>query len=191
MYENNALSAGVSPDGLKNRTLIRLLICFVICRSREAFTRDELTGIICGNRLANYFEFCDALAALVENGSITLDSESALYYGTAESREIVDEMSSSLPFTVAEKASAAAERVIARRHSEAENPVVITELENGCTVECSILESGEPMMSISLYVPDRQCAEAVRENFYDNAANIYRRIFSELTGESSVAPEED
>ena len=187
--ENNALTAGVSPDGLKNRTMIRVLICFIICNFAEFFTKDELLKIICERKLANYFEVCDALSSLQENGSVDIDKENAQFLPNDNTRLIATTLGNDLPRTVRDKSLDAAKKLISRRRSERENTVEIEPLENGCRVNCTIMNAGDQLMSVSLYVPDRKYAELVRERFLDAPEYLYRIVFAQLTGTEEIAPE--
>ncbi|MBE6754702.1 MAG: DUF4364 family protein [Ruminococcaceae bacterium] len=183
--ENNALTAGVSPDGLKNRTGIRILICWLLCNSSELLTADDVTDLICGNRLANYFEVCDAIAQLVEGGNIDKDPAGLLLPN--DDTRLAASLIGDLPLTVREKSAAALESFIRRRISMRENRVVIEPLEIGCRVSCTIMNGSEELMSVSMYVPSKQYAERIRDRFFDDTEQMYRQIFAQLTGDNSLS----
>jgi len=47
------------------------------------------------------------------------------------------------------------------------------------------------LMSISLYLPDKNYALKAKERFIDNPEFIYRTVLAHLTGERSLAPESE
>lgn len=186
--ENNALTAGVSPDGLKNRRDIKILVCFLLNTAAEPLAREDLTKIMCDKCLANYFEICDAIDRLIKNGNVLIDNETGFLSLSADGKTVAENLYDDLPLTVREKATATAMKLIARRRSERENRVEITKCDGGCKVECTLMSGDLALMSVSLYVPDKRYASKVREQFLDNPESIYRTVLSQMTGERDLAP---
>ena len=188
MNELNALSIGVSPDGLKNRTSIKVLVCGMLSRVDGSLDRKGLIDVIYGRSLANYMELCSAIEELRQSGNIA-EREDGSLFATDEGRAASDELWAELPLTVREKAIAAAEKYCSRLRSERDNTFSVEELEHGCRVRCSINDGGEELMGISFYLPNKSYVKAVRERFYSEPEYIYQMILAQLTGDSSIAPE--
>lgn len=179
---NDALTAGVRPDGIKNRKEMRILICFLLNRASEPLAAEDLIDLICEHQLGNYFEICDAISSLVDKKNIVEDPDTGLLVLTSDGHEVATNLYDSLPTTVREKAQDAVKRLVKRKHSERENKVEIKKLDTGCNVTCTVMSADLELMTISLYVPDEQTARIVKDRFLDAPAKIYRLALSQLTG---------
>ncbi|MCL2486840.1 MAG: DUF4364 family protein, partial [Oscillospiraceae bacterium] len=71
----DALTAGVSPDGLKSRLAIKAMICFLLDTLPEPLSKDDILDVMCGHELANYFEVCDGLDRLIRLGNVIILDE--------------------------------------------------------------------------------------------------------------------
>ncbi|MBE6764935.1 MAG: DUF4364 family protein [Ruminococcaceae bacterium] len=186
--QNDALTAGVRPDGIKNRRELRILICFLIFNATEPLAAEDLIDLICDQQLANYFEACDAISSLITKKNIKEDTDTGLLTLTDDGLEVAKNLYDTLPITVREKAETALKKLIFRKHSERENKVEIKKLDTGCNVSCTVMSAGLELMSISLYVPDEHTARLVKERFLDAPATIYRLALSQLTGTAFSSP---
>ena len=181
--ELDALTGDVSPDGLKNRRDIKILICYLLRVSTEPLTKDDLLGIMREWELANYFEACHGLDILIKVGNVVELSENGFLSLSDNGAVIADTLYSGLPYTVREKGRSAAMSVITRRRSERQNVVSVDSISGGYQVTCKVLSGDIPIMTISLYVPDEQYAERIRNKFLDVPEALYRSVLSYLTDE--------
>lgn len=186
---NNTLTAGVCPDGLKDSISIKVFICFLVDRFKGLLTQTDIIEVVFERALANYFEICAAIDELLTNGFILKDPESGILSLSEQGQMTADSLSGDLPLTVREKAVNAINKRIERRHHEQETSVVITDVDGGCQIDCMLLGPGSPLMSVSLYLPDRKYALEAKERFIDDPEYVYRILLSHLTGESKLAPE--
>lgn len=185
----NALTAGISHDGIKNRTDIKVLVCGLLARAGEKLTASDMTDILCGSSAVNYFELLGAIDDLCSSGNITKDGGDILIL-TENGRSASEQLWYELPVTVREKTEAALKKVCVRRRSERENEFRVTELENGCEAECIINNGGERLMSVTLTLPDKSYVKKVRERFHGDPERLYRLVLFQLTGDASFAPED-
>ncbi len=188
---NNTLTAGVCPDGLKDGTSIKIFICFLIDHFKDTLTQNDIIEVVFERALANFFEICSAIDELIVNGFILKDSESGILSLSSKGQFTADNLSRDLPLTVREKAVAAIEKRIERKHHEQETRIEYTDVDGGCQLNCTLLGQGSPLMSVSLYLPDRKYAEAAAERFIDDPEYVYRILLAHLAGEASLAPEGD
>lgn len=188
---NNTLTAGVCPDGLKDSIGIKLLICFLINNFDEPLSQNDITEIIFERSLANYFETCAAFEELFENGFIAKEENSEILSVTQLGKTVAETLYNDIPLSVREKAVDAIKKRISRALHEKETRVDITEIDNGCRVDCVLLGDKSELMSISLYLPDADYAAKAKERFIDDPEFLYRTILAHLTGESSLAPESE
>lgn len=183
----DAFTGGVEPGGLWNRNDIRILICYILSSVNAPLSGEDISRIIQGKGLANYFEVGDALAALEQRKNVARE-EDGCYTVTETGREIADSLDATLPLSVRDKALEAALTLLANARAKRENQVEIKPMENGCQVVCHISGgAGVDLMSVSLYVPDKAQAEMVKQNFYQNPEGIYKLLLSSLTGDTAFA----
>lgn len=184
-----AFDAGVAPGGLRDRNEVKILVCYLLRELHTPLSFDQLNEILQIDGLVNYFELAQSVKELLETGHIDLvKGEGGPYYkatklgaGTAALFE------RRLPLTVREKAVRAAVRLLARVRREAENHVTITERPQGdYEVTCRILDNNDALMSISLLVPARDEAQAVKKEFLADPSAVYRGMLALLTGDRSA-----
>lgn len=186
---NNTLTAGVSPDGLKDSYGIKVLICYLVLRFKDTLTPKDIFEISFERALANYFEVCSVMEELITNGLVIKNEETEILSLSKDGQLIAESLYTDTPFTVREKAIDAIEKRIARKRHEEETNIEINEVSDGYQVVCTLLGPGTPLMSISLYMPDKKYALAARERFIDDPEFIYRTVLSHLTNESIIAPD--
>lgn len=182
MENYDAFFEGVEPGGLRSRSEIKLLICYIICRIDGGITKNQLTDVLCRKSLANYFEISQALSDVVKTGNIRsefTDGEEFLYpteLGKTNTAQLEDE----LPYTVKETALNATYEMLTRLKRERENEITITPHGNGYDVTLSVLDNNDKLLSITLFVADEEQAQTVKENFLQDPIKFYSTIVALL-----------
>lgn len=181
--EINAFTGGVSPDGLKNKTHIKVLVCYMLCNCTEPMKADDITGICFDRELANYFEVCDAIYNLENDGIITRDEKTGVLSPTTLAKQVVETLISELPRTVLENTREELSHFAKLKRHEKDTRVTIEDREDGgCNITCTTLSGDFEMMSVSLYVPSRKYALEAKERFLDDPSRIYKYLLSYFTG---------
>lgn len=180
-----AMDAGIEPGGLRDVNEIKILICYLLKNSSRPLSFDNLNEILQQDGLVNYFEFGQSLHELLLSGHVDLSSESGqeLYRITRLGAGTADMFERRLPRSVREKAERASVRLLARLKIESENKVLITRDESGWRVECRVLDGADELLNIRLLVPSPGQAEAVRRQFLEDPAAVYRGAIALLTGD--------
>ena len=183
--QNDALTAGVKPGGLIDKTEIRLLICYILAKIDQPIHREVLVELLWNEGIANYFELSDAVGALVEAQQIVaVDDEEAIFVISETGRDIADTLHDSLPLTMRQKAVRTTLRTLAKIRHDGENKVSITKAKSGgYNVKCTVLEEEAELMSVSLLVPDKLHANTIKQHFIDDPIRLYCAIVAEMTGD--------
>lgn len=184
--DDQALTAGIALDGLRSRREIKILLCYIVNSFDEPLSRSDLLNIVQREGLANYFETCAAIEALVELGNLSEDKETELLSCTADGKLIAESLYRSLPLSVREKALAVGLQIVSRKKSERQNSVELLENGNGYLVKCNIMDGERVMMSTALYVPNEEYAKVVRERFLNEPEKLYRLVLNQLTDAQPV-----
>lgn len=188
----DAFTGGVLPDGLKNKTDIKILVCFLIHHSPQPLSRKDLTDIILERGLANYFEASDAISSLIRHGNLTESPEDGTLAITADGRKIAETLYDGLPVTVREKSLDALAKLLTRRHASKHskyNKTRIAACEKGYTVTCTVNDGTMETMSVTVYVPTYHYATVVRDRFLDDPETLYRAVMAQLTDTPQIAPD--
>ncbi len=186
--EFDAFSQGVEPGGLRNRSEIGILICYILDNIDEPFLKDDLVEIIQDNGFANYFETANSLSELIRNGNIRwTDEAGTLLELTPNGRLISTQLHTALSLSLRQKAVAAAARLQQVRRIEHENPVTISKAEGGgYQVTLRITDGIRDLMALTFFVPDISEANAVKRNFHKNPERLYSIMLAAVIGEKSM-----
>ena len=181
--EIDATTAGVAPGGLTNRTEIRVLICYLLKAIGQPIPYNFLTDKLSAEGIANYFELCDAIINLEDNGHIIslVDSVGKKSYLISPSgADIADTLERTVPNVIRDRACSYIIKLLARVRNEKENEVIIAPAEKGFTVTCRAIDGDKVLMSVSILVPNEACAKTVRESFLNNPSETFIKVTEAL-----------
>lgn len=183
----DAFSAGIEPGGLRNTKEIRILICYLLVSVNAPFRKEDIIEILQENGLANYFEITTALSDLIEKGNIVLENG---FCSPGESAKMIaKQLDSTIPTAVRQRTLSAALRLLSKVKREQENAVEITHTDLGFQVMCHISGGDMELMSLSLYVPDLQQANLVKQNFQQDPDIVYRAMLAAVTKDEKLMME--
>ena len=183
----DAFNAGIEPGGLRSKNDIRILICYMLCGAGAPLSKNDIITVMVENGFANYFEVMDAISGLASMGSIDSVPENPdLFSGNDRTREISQQLNTTLPSAVRNRAVACAVNLLAAAERERENKVEIEHSKNGYKVTCHVSGGEMDLMSFSLYVPDFAQAKLVRKQFLNDPELVYRALLALVTGEQEL-----
>ena len=181
---------GISLGGVRSKTEIRTLICYIFDRVGMPMKKDTIVTALLQKGLANYFESSSCFDDLVKNNNLEItDNENKLYFVTQSGKMISRQLEDTLALTVKEKACECTLSLLEKERIEKENVVTINKTKNGYTVDCSISGGDMDLLTFSLYVPDINQARIVRKNFHKNPLMFYNVIVSMLTRNKGAVKE--
>ena len=186
--EYDAFDEGIEPGGLRNTREIGILICFILENAGIPFALNDLIEIIQSKGMANYFETMSSVSELIKNDNIILheDSEKVLEI-TENGKMIAGQLHEELPITIRQKAVSAVCRLQQRKKSQSENPVTISEAENGgYNVTIKINDKIRDLMTLTVFVPDKKEADNVRDCFYDDPERLYSVVLAAVIGDKKL-----
>ena len=178
--ERDALNAGVAFGGLVSTDEIRILICYILDSVKDAVPAQQLSELLHYEGIANYFEVSTAFASLEENGHIKKTNNDK-YVITTSGSNIAATLKTSVPITVRDKTFALTVKLLSTMKYAEETRFDITECNNGYNVRCAVVEGETELMSVSLFVADREQAENIKKIFLDDPTRIYSGMIELLT----------
>jgi len=182
MDEYDAFSEGVEEGGLRSRAEIKALICYILRNLDQPLTNDQLSEIVLGKALANYFDVSQALSELATNGSVTSayrDGRECLLL-SGEASLASDILERELPKAIREKAINAGVDILTRARRERETKIEIEPSGSGFRVTFTISDGSDILMRLSVYAADTQQAEHIKNNFLSDPVRIYSGIIAAL-----------
>lgn len=94
----DAFTGGVEPGGLRNKSDICILICYLINSANRPLKKDDIVSVIVNNGLANYFETNDAMYDLLQSGNIAeFENTKDYYILTGRGKMIANQLDTTLP----------------------------------------------------------------------------------------------
>ena len=184
----DAFDGGIEPGGLRNRSEIGVLICFLLDNMNGPFAKKDLLDIIQEKGLANYFEASAALSELVDNNNAEYtDPENETVQITSNGRLISRQLNTTLSLSVRQKAVSALADFEENLKRERENPVTIKKAEGGgYDVTLRITDGMRDLMSLTIFVPDISDANAVKRSFHKNPERLYSTVLAGVTGKKEM-----
>lgn len=183
--EFDAFTGGIAPGGLRTKSDIRILICYLLKSVNAPLSGEDIINILQEKSLANYFEANDALSSLVALGNVRQE-EDGTYVLEPQGRSVADNLDVLLPLSVRDKAITAAMTMLANAKVERENTVTTQRVENGYNVSCHISGGDMELMNLTVYVPDLYQARVVKKNFHRDPQRIYNLLLAALTGDNEL-----
>ena len=178
-------SAGVDFGGLRSMEDIKLLVCYLLYTVKEPVPRSMILEIISGNGMANFFDTGVAIDKLIAFEHVA-ESASGMMTITNTGKEIAEVLSSSLPFVLREKSVKIALTLLSRMHKLKDVKTEITKTETGYNVTLELTEAGSTIMKVTVATVDSLQANAIRENFLEDPALLYRSTFAVLNGQTEL-----
>ena len=186
--EYDAFAAGIDPGGLRTRSNVRLLICYILDSLKKPIKKDHIITSMQKNGIANYFEIIDAFVDLKNKGNIIVtDNDQEIYTVSRSGRLIASSLGEDLPLTIRERALSTVCDLISQEQYETENTAEIVRQKNGYMVDCHIKGGENDLFSFQIYVPDTKQARLVKKNFQSNPEMIYKVMVAAITGNAEFA----
>lgn len=174
----DGFESGVSFGGLREKNDIKLLICYLLASTEKGISEGILNEALTANELANYFKVGEALSELVSSGTLAVNFENGerFYLVTEKSSGLTDEIETSLPYSVREKALNTALMLISKKRSAGQTEVTFERCDVGVTVTLKIFDRDTTLLSLSLLVADELQAIKVRENFLADPSIVFSGV---------------
>lgn len=181
----DSFGQGIAPGGLREKSEIKLLVCYLLKSLKKPLTRTQINEILSEYEIANYFEVNVAMSELVAGGQVVSEISGGDELISITSKAVLDvaNIERSLPRSVREKSMAAALKILSRERIIKESKVDVTPLEHGYHVTLTVADMGTELLKVTVYVTDKSQIETVKKNFFDNAVTVYSNIISSLTTE--------
>lgn len=170
---------------LENQVDIKVFILYLMKNIDEPLQFTTVNDIVVQDEFVGYFDFAICFSELLEKGQIIeVSGESEPLYIISESgREILESYESSLLTVIKERALKSALRLLAFNRNGDRNISSITENNGGYTLHCGIVDKEKTLLSVEVFLMEKEYAEKLKANFDERAEIIYRGALSLLSGD--------
>lgn len=181
---------GINYGGIRSKNEIRTLICYLYRSINKPMDKSTIVEAIQKKGLANYFETTSCFDDLIKYENIELvDKDNNLYFITSKGKMVAEQLDTTLPLTVKEKAYTCAIELLRQKRIEKENVVTITKTDMGYNVNCKISGGNVDLVSLDIYAPDYVQAKIMKKNFHKDPEITYKVIMGTLTGNKDMITE--
>ena len=173
---------GISLGGMRSKTEIRTLICYIFNSVGAPMSKDTIVNALMEKGLANYFETSSCFDDLLRHGNIEPSADDpTLFVNTANGSMIATQLEDTLAATVKERAMECVLSLLRQQRIESENHVRIEKSGSGYNVTCTISGGDADLLSFTVFVPDVSQARLIRKNFYKNPDVFYTVMIAMLS----------
>lgn len=172
-------ASGVRPGGLRDVMQLKILVCYLLNVVKSGLTREQLSEVLQGEEVANYFLTVDAVADLIKTGNIT--DENGVLKIAESGHRIAELLELDVPKSVREKTANSAIKLMTKARRESENRIDITSEGEGTKVTFTMFDNDGELMKLSVSVGDVFQAEKLKERFLEDPVKVYEGVISLLT----------
>lgn len=167
---------------LSDKNDIKILILYMINNVPAKMTEKVLTDILISSSFVDYFTFTEVIEEMLIAGLIDKVKEDGenVFKMARLGYESLTQLERRLPLFVREKSMSAAMKVLSNFRRQEEIEYSIEEIKNGCIVNCSIVDMGDKICTVSMYVPNKVSGELVVKNFDKNRTQVYKTLIDML-----------
>ena len=158
---------------------IKFLVLYIMARVASPIDFHALTDLpMCADGV-DYFEFAEAVSALVETGHLPLEGD--LYAITDKGRTNGAAGESSLPYTVKQKCAVNLARIngILRRNAQVRAHVE-DRPEGGSTVKMELDDDKGKLVTLELFCGNREQARRLARGFKEEPERVYNDVITAL-----------
>lgn len=179
LLAEDRFGSGVRPGGLRNIMQLKILVCYLLNVIKAGLTREQLSEVLQGEEVANYFLTVDAVADLIKTGNIT--EENGVLKIAESGRRIAELLELDIPKSVREKTANSAVKLMTKARRESENSIDIVTDGEGTKVNFTMFDNDGELMKLMISVGDVFQAEKLKERFLEDPARVYEGVISLLT----------
>ncbi|MEG1778133.1 MAG: DUF4364 family protein [Angelakisella sp.] len=186
--EYQAFTEGVRPGSVTTSHEVIILICYMVSKSPQPVSLEQLGRALLKEELVNYFEFANAAEYLVKEGHLA-EASKGLYTVSELGATTASTFEADLPTAVGERAMASLGGIQKLLRRQEENHVEITKTDDGFELSMTITDIGTNLMSIKLFMPTMERCEAIRRLFLNDPLVVYKGVLALLTGDMETVGE--
>lgn len=159
---------------------VKISICYMLDKLNRPVTAEQLYEIILDSEVVNYFHYTEAFSDLIKSGAISKKNINGTECIVLEekgklSSEYYNEF---IPYHFRKRLLQSAFAFFAKIKRENDADIKISDVKNGCEVECVIRDTDFELMDLRLYAPDREQAEVIKDKIMLDPTGFYNKVIT-------------
>ena len=170
---------------------VKILLCYFLKKINRPVTPNQLLEIATGTNIVNYFSYNHAVDSMLKTDLIeekVIDNVSH-YILTDMGAMGAEEFKTMAPKTSREKILSAGLKFFTKLKNENTVSFEIVETDKGCEVKCRCVDNGLILMELSLFAPDMEQAEFIRQKIKINPQAFYGNVMSYVLDNEEYIPD--
>lgn len=157
---------------------VKVMLCYILDRINKPVIEEKLYEIVVNSEVINYFYYTEAIGELINNGSVSRTEKDGKTYIILNEKGKLgsDYFNNYIPQYFHKRLLKAAYSLFSRLVRENETEITITGSSSGYDVNCSVKDVSFDLMRISLYAPDLEQAEVIKDKILLNPAKFYQNV---------------
>ena len=166
---------------------IKVLTLYLLNELDQKLDYETISEIVVWDGSINYFVFTDCFHQLVESGAIKkeyADDGTLLFTISPAGKESLKEVEDSLIRFVKDKIMRSATRLLAFKRNGSTVSSTIEKDREGYRLTATIKNNQFDLMTVSMYLDNREEADLMEQGFNERAEQIYSGILALFSGDA-------
>lgn len=161
---------------------VKIAVCYLLDEIKKPISEQELYEIVMKSEAVNYFHYNQAIDELLKSGAVTKFEENGENYFRLEEkgRQSAECYNDYVPYHFRKRLLKSAFAFFSAQKRDKEAKIDITEAATGYNVDCTIGDDELELMHFSIYAPDRDQAEMIKEKIHLNPELFYTNVIGFL-----------
>lgn len=162
--------------------LVKIAVCYLLDEIEKPILESELYEIVMKSEAVNYFHYNQAIEELLKSGAVSSYEENSEKYLQLEEkgRQSAECYNDYVPYHFRKRLLKSAFAFFSAQKHEKEAKIDITEAATGFNVNCSIGGDELELMRFSVYAPDLDQAEMIKDKIMLNPELFYSNVIGFL-----------
>ena len=171
------------PGSISNIYEIKVLICHLIKEKKNSLTKEILNEVFQINNTMNYFNFCSALAELIETHHIKKTSDGKLQL-TKIGADTATLFNKELPYSTVNKTLNTLKQLIKQKNQNTKTS--IKQQSDGYTIKLTLTETNSNLLELELFCTTKNEAQKFKQKLDNNTADVYKAILAVLNDDYKI-----
>lgn len=170
--------------------VVKILLCYFLKKINRPVTPHQLLEIATGTSIINYFSYNHAVDSMLETKLIEEKIiDNVPHYVLTDTGALgADEFKTMAPKSSREKILSAGLKFFTKLKNDNTVTFEIIKTDKGCEVKCLCSDNGITLMELTLFAPDREQAEYIRQKIKINPQAFYGNVMDFVLDNEEYIP---
>lgn len=164
---------------------IKVFMLYLFKNIGEPLDLTTIGEVVMQDAFVNYFDFSECFHDLLKAGHVIEQEKDGekVYVISDLGISMVSEVQGEVYASIREKALRSAQRLLALKRTGNRIACTVTPKERGCMLHASIVDNEKTLLSLEVFVADKNYALRMKDNFDERAEIVYKGVMALLSGD--------